>query len=178
MLTTPAGSDSPYPWLDGSSPAPFHVHDTYALYDCRFVDFRPRRSRISKHTHAVPLSFLASITSRHLSLGSLFGSSRRALGDHAHKHVRRHVRAHMLLASHPVQRAAADQAARTLGGKYVSAHVRVGDGALNWLARENVRWIWYALVMAALDASLGDAHAFERRLLGDVLGPPPDMEGD
>jgi hypothetical protein len=185
MLAASAVSDTLYPWLDGSPPAPFHIHSTYALadaeralYDFRFVDFRPRRSHISKYTHAVPLSFLASITSRHLALGSLFGSSRLALRDPAHKNVRRQVRAHMLLTSHPVLRAAADQAARALGGTYVAAHVRVGDGAFKWHARENVRRIWYALVMAALDASLEDAHALERRLLGDVHGPPPDMEED
>jgi hypothetical protein len=154
------------------------AHAGHTLYNCRFVNFHPRRSHISKYTHVILLSLFASITSRHRALGNLFCSSHVALRDPMHKNVQRHVRTHMLLTSHSVLRNAANQASRALGRRYVAAHVHVGEGTFNWCALKNVRWIWYALVMATLDLLFEDAHALEKCLLEDTLGSLPAMGED
>ncbi|KAI0320854.1 hypothetical protein OF83DRAFT_475607 [Amylostereum chailletii] len=170
-----------YPWLDGSI-AGFE-NDTWrfedkAMYEFRFVD-ADKPTLLSRYASAVPISTLAAEDARHIQLGTLFGSSRIHLKDPQHLAIRKSVRENMAL-SNPILNQAAQAAKHVLGGTYVGAHVRLGDGHFVTAASNHVRVAWYKMVMRVLGIGIDEAYGLERRFdsnkdAGFIEGRPPEI---
>ena len=171
-------------------------------YEYQFVDTPAREREGDKYLHTIPIDTFVAAPQRLIQLGTLFGSSRLRLRKAENRRVRGEVRRHMVLANAALT-LAAEKIEEALGGTYVSAHVRVGDGHFQNGARANVRLVWWKLMRDVLGLDVEMASWLERRVLSemsqamgtdgddrdhdadedemdvdDVLGPPeipPDM---
>ncbi|KZT12308.1 uncharacterized protein LAESUDRAFT_175031 [Laetiporus sulphureus 93-53] len=151
-------------------------NDTFALKDLsrnqyRFQDFTTAPGTMSlKYLESVQISSLAARPERLLFLGTLFGSSRLHLRDPANYRLRKRIRENMAF-TNPLLTQAAESISAALGGQYLGAHVRVGDGPFLENAGENVRLIWWRLVHSILGFSMRDTLALEKGLLFDQSDP-------
>ncbi|GBE81619.1 hypothetical protein SCP_0313480 [Sparassis crispa] len=129
------------------------ANDTFALRDTNrtdysFQDFTTFKSTLGrKYQHALHLSTLAHRPERLLQLGTLFGSSRLHLRDRGNVRVRSDVRKTMAFAN-PHLMAVADAIRDKLGGTYLGAHVRLGDGFFLDRGEASVRLVWWKLLYA------------------------------
>ncbi|EIW85243.1 hypothetical protein CONPUDRAFT_49190, partial [Coniophora puteana RWD-64-598 SS2] len=115
-------------------------------YDFRFVDYSNDRHLASgKYHQSVEISGLQGASQRLIRLGSLFGSSRVHLRSKQNAMLRRDVRKSMAFAS-PALIKTADLIRDQLGGVFLGAHVRVGDGRFLQDAEETTRQIWWRLL--------------------------------
>ncbi|OBZ71038.1 hypothetical protein A0H81_09269 [Grifola frondosa] len=162
-------------------------NDTYALKDCdrnhyMFQDFKSYSSPPSrKYLQSVHLSTLAQRPERLIQLGTLFGSSRLHLRNAQNTLVRKHVRQNMAF-TNPYLLRTATTIRDALGGLYLGAHIRLGDGLFQENARANVRLTWWKLLHFALKFSKADTLALEQRLFShDVsaeFSSPPHIALD
>jgi len=73
----------------------------------------------------------------------------------------------------------AKAASTLLGGQYLGAHVRIGDGKFKAFGSPNVRKVWYKLLTRALRYDLMDASALEQSFAGaDAIAEPPVLTPD
>ncbi|KAG9309079.1 hypothetical protein JVU11DRAFT_10961 [Chiua virens] len=73
---------------------------------------------------------------------------------------------------------AAERIGEVLGGTYVAAHVRVGDGRFQKGARRNVRVVWWKLVRDVLGVDVQTALELERRVLPQAVTVDADAQDD
>ena len=176
-----------YPWLENPPPDA----DTLRLrdqteYDFRFVDYTPAPDARPhpRYRIAYPIATLAASDAQLIQLGTLFGSARLHLSDHAHRAARTAIRESMAFTNPYLRRASLAAAHALLGGPdaFLAAHVRLANGPFVMVQAQTVRVAWYRLVGRALrgaNASAGDSaevHALERQLVpaNARLPPPPD----
>jgi hypothetical protein len=169
-----------YPWLENPPPDTLTLRDQTA-YDFRFVDYTPAPDAPPhpRYRLAYPISTLAASNAQLIQLGTLFGSARLRLTSHAHRATRTTIRERMAFAN-PYLRRASLAAAHALGGTdaFLAAHVRLANGPFVSVQAQTVRAAWYRLVACAANASVGEVHALERRLVPANAGltPPPGIE--
>ncbi|EMD39437.1 hypothetical protein CERSUDRAFT_111744 [Gelatoporia subvermispora B] len=158
------------------------ANETYALRDLDrndfgFQDFVPRaKPTARKYREYIYIPILAERPERLLQLGTLFGSARLHLRNRENAELRKRVRQAMAFANAPLL-TAADTIRSALGGAYLAAHVRVGDGLFEENGAETVRRVWWKL-LRALGHADGEILALERTLLADALDGAdwdPDM---
>lgn len=153
-----------------------------APYEYQFVDTSAPVREGDKYLGAIAIDMLVAAPQRLIQLGTLFGSSRLRLRKAENRRVRGEVRRHMVLGN-TVLTLAAERIGEALGGTYVGAHVRVGDGRFQKGARENVRLVWWKLVRDILGVEMEMALGLERRVMDEVVArggdeDPPEMPPD
>lgn len=163
-----------------------HIPDAETLmlrdttpYHYRFLDTLADASPVSdKYMESIYLPMLAQSTKRLVHLGTLFGSSRLRLKNPDNIAIRGKIRRSMSFANPDLVRVA-DTIAESLGGQYLGAHVRLGDGRFKANRDINVRLIWWKLVHDVLGFSLGDTVDLERTWnVHDAQTGPPNMIAD
>ncbi|KAG2130243.1 hypothetical protein DEU56DRAFT_902726 [Suillus clintonianus] len=151
-------------------------------YDFRFLDTLDDVSPIrDKYLRSIYIPALAQAPERLLQIGTLFGSSRLKLRGAASKTVRRDVRRGMAFTNSDLSRVA-DTIHEALGGVYIGAHLRVGDGQFEELGALNARLVWWKLVHLVCGLDLEETLALEQQInpfaIDEDLDPPllhPDM---
>ncbi|KAF8435832.1 hypothetical protein L210DRAFT_3550755 [Boletus edulis BED1] len=152
------------------------LHDTEP-YQYQFVDTPAPVREGDKYLHTIHVDTLAAAPQRLIQLGTLFGSSRLRLRKTENRRVRGERRRHMVFANAALTFAAA-QIRGTLGGTYVGAHVRVGDGRFQKGTRESVRVIWWKLVWDVLGVNTQMAFELEKRISSKIGADGEDEDGD
>ena len=132
-------------------------------YEYQFVDTPAPVRQGDKYLQTIPIDTLAAAPQRLIQLGTLFGSSRLRLRQAENRRARGETRRHMLFANAALT-LAAERIGGVLGGTYVGAHVRVGDGRFQKGARANVRVIWWKLVRNVLGLDTQTVLGLERRV--------------
>ncbi|KIJ58088.1 hypothetical protein HYDPIDRAFT_120023, partial [Hydnomerulius pinastri MD-312] len=145
-------------------------------YDFRFLDsvndISPSRH---KYLQSVYISDLAASQKRLLQIGTLFGSSRLRLKQEENKRIRRDIRRSMAFANIDLIRAA-NSICDALGGVYLGAHIRVGDGHFRRDGRDNARLIWWKLVQVVLGTDVQTALALEKEVLQRITEDDEEMD--
>ncbi|KAI0723633.1 hypothetical protein C8Q72DRAFT_895875 [Fomitopsis betulina] len=137
-----------------------------------FLDFKPNSNLgvtalSRKYTESIQISALAQRQEKLLFFGTLMGSSRLHLRDAGNYQLRARIREKMAL-TNPLLTALAEDVRAVLGGQYIGAHVRLGDGLFRENGAENVRLTWWKLVHEVLGFSVQDTLALERTLVLDA----------
>ncbi|KAI0931001.1 hypothetical protein AcV7_005030 [Taiwanofungus camphoratus] len=141
--------------------------DTFSLKDAgrnhfSFQDFTSISHSLSrKYLEPLHISFLAGRRERFIQLGTLFGSSRLHLRNPKNILVRKQIRQSMAFAN-PHLMKLADNIRDALGGDYLGAHIRLGDGLFLESGPANVRLVWWKLLHTSLGFSLKDILALEK----------------
>ncbi|KAI0645975.1 hypothetical protein C8Q79DRAFT_967237 [Trametes meyenii] len=133
-----------------------------------------------KFLKSVSMDELAQRPERLIQLGTLFGSSRLYLRSSTNREIRRRVRERMTFTS-PYLVDAAEGIRTTLGGSYLGAHLRIGDGIFEWNAPENVRIVWWKLLRDVMGFSDEGILSIERkRFPNDPASAPapPTLQHD
>ncbi|KAJ7287763.1 hypothetical protein C8J57DRAFT_1167972 [Mycena rebaudengoi] len=137
------------------------LRDT-APYHYRFLDtFADTSPLTDKYTECIYIPELARHPHRLLQIGTLFGSSRLRLKDRNNRLIRTQVRQSMEFSS-PQLVDAADAIERSLGGHYLAAHVRIGDGVFRINAERNLRQVWWQLVHEFLQFNISETLEYEQ----------------
>ncbi|KAH0825978.1 hypothetical protein J3R83DRAFT_7573 [Lanmaoa asiatica] len=136
-------------------------------YQYQFVDTPAPVREGDKYTRTISIDTLAAAPQRLIQLGTLFGSSRLRLRQAENRRLRGEVRRHMVFANEASTLAAA-KIGEVLGGTYVGAHVRVGDGRFQEGAQMNVRLVWWKLVRDVLGLDTQTALGLERDILSSM----------
>jgi len=150
------------------------------LYQYRFVDSTSVSHANLKYTQLVHIPTLALSSKRLLQIGTLFGSSRLRLRRAENVRIREGIRRSMAF-TEPTLVNAADAIARALGGAYLGAHIRIGDGSFKSNRDANARLVWWKLVHKVLNLSVEDTLDLEKRLRGNrssMFSRPPQIEDD
>ncbi|EPS94669.1 hypothetical protein FOMPIDRAFT_1079469, partial [Fomitopsis schrenkii] len=137
-----------------------------------FLDFTPSSNLgvtalSRKYLESIQISALARRQEKLLFFGTLMGSSRLHLRDAGNYQLRARIREKMAL-TNPLLTALAEDVRAALGGQYLGAHVRLGDGLFRENGAENVRLTWWKLVHEVLGFSVQDTLALERTLVLDA----------
>ncbi|KAI0762146.1 hypothetical protein BD413DRAFT_616634 [Trametes elegans] len=157
-------------------------HDVFYLKDSArneyaFQDFSYYIPPSRKFLQTIHIASLAERPERLIQLGTLFGSSRLHLRSPANYALRKHVRERMAFTNPHLVRAA-DAIRTALGGAYLGAHLRVGDGVFEWNAPENMRRAWWKLLLA-LGLPKNELLALEDALFPeDAELAPPELTPD
>ncbi|KAF8551105.1 hypothetical protein OG21DRAFT_1445693 [Imleria badia] len=146
-------------------------------YEYQFVDTSAPVREGDKYLHIISIDTLAAAPQRLIQLGTLFGSSRLRLQKADNRRVRGETRRHMVFANAALT-LAAERIGKVLGGTYVGAHVRVGDGRFQKGARANVRVVWWKLVREVLGVETETALGLERRILSRIGRVMATDDGD
>lgn len=138
--------------------------DIYTLRDLtayhhRFIDTTHNSS--SKYNESIYIPDLAQYPHRLLEIGTLFGSSRLGLRDTGNRMLRTRVRRCMDF-SDPQLVNTADAIAKAIGGRYLGAHVRLGDGPFKSNGQVVLRQVWWKLVHEILQFNLSEASHLEQ----------------
>ncbi|KAH7928307.1 hypothetical protein BV22DRAFT_1192871 [Leucogyrophana mollusca] len=168
----------------GIAPSATHTLFDTGPYHFRFHD-SPFPSPNPKYIDSISIPDLALSPAPLLQLGTLFGSSRLHLKLPANKAIRRSIRRSMAF-DNPDLNHAARVVHDLLGGTYLGAHLRLGDGRFRDGAAANARVVWWKLVHRILGIAIEDTMALERTLrvfhrgndTEDDLDPPiiyPDL---
>ncbi|KAF7968725.1 hypothetical protein HWV62_29593 [Athelia sp. TMB] len=174
--TCPAGNFStawPHDSLNISESETLTLRDD-GPYDFRFVDApAPASQRYAQDIHILTLR---AEEARLIQIGTLFGSARLRLTQPQNLALRTAVRRSMAF-THPGLTAATREIARTLGGegRFLGAHVRVGDAHFAADAQANARGVWWRLVHQTLGFPMEKALELERSTMGNntqELDPP------
>ncbi|KAG8219198.1 hypothetical protein J3R82DRAFT_9 [Butyriboletus roseoflavus] len=155
-------------WLGVRHNETLHLPDTEP-YEYQFVDTPAPAREGDKYLHTIPIDTLAAAPQRLIQLGTLFGSSRLRLRKEENRRIRGEVRRHMVFAN-AVLTLAAERIGEVLGGTYVGAHVRVGDGRFQKGARANVRLVWWKLIRDVLELDMQTALGLEKSVLSRMGG--------
>lgn len=163
----------------------FYLRDT-ARNHYGFVDFAQSSTLLSrKYLEFLYIPSLESRSERLLFLGTLFGSSRLHLRKPGNYSFRKRIRQSMTF-TNPALTAVADAIRVALGGQYLAAHIRLGDGLFLENAHGNVRLAWWKLVHGSLGLAVENVLALERAFyfgdtepnLEDVVLAPPRIPAD
>ena len=151
-----------------------HSNETLFLpdtepYQYQFVDTPAPVREGDKYLHTIAIDTLAVAPQRLIQLGTLFGSSRLRLRQAVNRRVRGETRRHMVFANAALK-LAAERIGKVLGGTYVGAHVRVGDGRFQKGARKNARVVWWKLVRDVLGLDIETALGLERHVWSSMDG--------
>ena len=162
-------------------------HDVLTLrdtnpYDYRFLDnimdVSPSKD---KYVETIYIPSLLHSSERLIQLGTLFGSSRLRLKMSESLRIRRDVRKSMAF-SNPLLMDMADSIRDALGGIYLGAHVRVGDGHFKAEGQANARLEWWRLVHEVLgygsDETLKLERSIRRSRSLDLELRPPSLSVD
>jgi hypothetical protein len=142
-------------------------------YDFRFLDNVADVSPSdSKYVETIYIPTLMHSQQRLIQVGTLFGSSRLRLKLPESLRIRRDIRKSMTF-SNPLLLAMADSIRDSLGGIYLGAHIRVGDGHFKVNGQNNSRLEWWRLVHEILRYGSDETLMLERS-----IRPPgsPDVE--
>jgi GDP-fucose protein O-fucosyltransferase len=163
------------------------INDTLTLRDAnpyhyRFLDnimdVSPSKD---KYTESIYIPSLLNSSERLIQLGTLFGSSRLRLKMPESLCIRRDVRKSMTF-SNPLLLDTADSIRDALGGVYLGAHVRVGDGHFKAEGQTNARLEWWRLVHEILgyesDETLKLEHNIRLPRTLNVKLQPPSLSVD
>ncbi|KAH8115787.1 hypothetical protein DFH11DRAFT_1688417 [Phellopilus nigrolimitatus] len=143
-------------------------------YQFRFVDADPLDMPGSRFEDTVSMSLLSQLPHRLIQVGSLFGSSRLRLRRHRNMDIRKEVRQSMVFTNEILLDLA--QTIKTkMGGEYVAAHIRLGDGHFERNAERNVRLIWWKLVRELLGIHEDVALDLELKLTNSSTLSPPTL---
>lgn len=139
-------------------------------YDYRFLDTAADDAKTSniRYLQSIDIPTLALSDARLIQIGTLFGSSRLRLRDPDNINIRREIRGSMAFYNDALS-GPADAIHEALGGAYLGAHIRVGDGHFQADGEKNTRLIWWKLVSQVLKIQIADALALERSLSLDPL---------
>ena len=154
-------------------------------YEFQYVDTPAPVRGGDKYLHTISIDTLSAEPQRLIHIGTLFGSSRLRLRKAENRRVRGETRRRMVFAN-TAMTLATKRIGEVLGGTYVGAHVRVGDGRFQERARANVRAVWWKLVRDILGLDTQTTFELERRVLSrmggaivmDHQGEDKDGEGD
>lgn len=154
----------------------FSVKD-HTAYQFRFVDADPLDMPSSRFQEVISIALLEQLPHRLLQLGTLFGSSRLRLREQENIHFRTDVREAMVF-SNPILLRLADSIKAKLGGAYLAAHIRVGDGQFERKAKKNVRLSFWRLLHDELDLSESAILELESRITNSSVSSPPPLLHD
>jgi hypothetical protein len=168
--------------LSISSNQTYYLKDTspyqYRFYDSS-SDTQPLKSSYTTRIDIIPT--LIQIPHKLLHFGSLFGTTRLRLSIPSNISVRTAVRRQMAL---PPPHAAGDTSSAGilnqtlssilthLGGPhtYLAAHLRLGDGSFTHQSFNNIRLVWYNLIVLGLGFSVEEAEDLEGIVMGWAKG--------
>lgn len=154
-----------------------------APYDFRFLDTLDDVSPLQdKYQYPVYIPSLARVPEKLLQIGTLFGSSRLRLRQAESKSIRRDVRRGMAFMNSDLSHVT-DTICEALGGVYLGAHLRIGDGQFKERRADSARIIWWKLVHHVFGLDLEETMKLEQQLIADdhfdeELDPPlirPDL---
>lgn len=153
-------------FAQGNARRDFPDEDSWTLDDASAYDFRffdtplvrmdahelnaVARSKKFANSTVVLISSLSERNESLLQLGTLFGSSRLWLHEPEHILLRRRIREGMVFKNFNLDYVAHD-ISRKLGGQWLGAHVRLGDGAFADKAEHNARAVFWRLVDATAE---------------------------
>ncbi|KAJ7497060.1 hypothetical protein FB451DRAFT_1209918 [Mycena latifolia] len=145
-------------------------------YHYRFMDTIVDTSSLKhKYTESVYIPDLALYPHRLLEMGTLFGSSRLRLRAQSNRRIRTQVRQCMEFSS-PQLVETADAIAMAMGGPYLGAHVRLGDGSFRENGENNLRQVWWKLVHEVLGFNISETLHFERTFrVSSLIEPVPSL---
>jgi len=145
-------------------------------YEYQFVDTPAPAREGAKYAQMISIDTLAAAPERLIQVGTLFGSSRLRLRKVENRRLRGEVRRRMVIGyGNAALTVAAERIGEAIGGLYVAAHVRVGDGRFHKAARANVRVVWWRLVRDVVRLDTQTAQELEGRVLQGISGV---MEND
>lgn len=124
-------------------------------YDFRFLD-TASDNKNPRYLHSLYIPDLGASPARLLQVGTLFGSSRLRLRQANSLRLRETIRSNMAFKNAHLDRVA-DAIHAALGGKYLGAHIRVGDQQFKRDNRAIVRRILEKLVYKAMQLAERDA---------------------
>ncbi|KAJ7124975.1 hypothetical protein C8R44DRAFT_668907 [Mycena epipterygia] len=131
-------------------------------YQYRFLDTIGDKSPVQhKYTESIYIPDFAQYPHRLIELGTLFGSSRLRLRDRNNRQIRTRVRQCMGFSS-PRLVEIVDAIQMAMGGPYLGAHVRLGDGSFKANGEANLRQVWWKLVHEILQFNVSETLHFER----------------
>lgn len=154
----------------------FSVKDK-SLYHFRFVDADPLDMPSPRFNESVSISVLGQLPHRLIQLGTLFGSSRLRLRRHRDMDIRKEVRESMVF-SNDILTQIANSIQLSMGGTYVAAHVRIGDGKFLDRGSKNARIIWWKLVHDTMGLSEDETLRLESKLTNTTGNQPPNRKTD
>jgi hypothetical protein len=151
-------------------------------YDYRFLDkVQDVSPSKDKYLETLYIPTLLDSPKRLIQIGTLFGSSRLRLKLPESLRIRRDIRKSMTF-SNPLLLDSADSIRDALGGTYLGAHVRVGDGHFKADGQTNARLVWWRLVHEVLrygsDETLKLERSIRRPGLLDFELRPPSLSVD
>lgn len=122
-------------------------------YQFRFLDSKTDVSlKPDRYAQVFHFSDLAIVNTRLLQLGTLFGTSRLRLRDPVNLAYQRVVRQTMIFTNQNLSQVA-DSITRSLGGRFLAAHIRLGDGYFKADADQTIKSIWWSLILDVLGFS-------------------------
>ncbi|KAI5119754.1 hypothetical protein M0805_004086 [Coniferiporia weirii] len=149
----------------------FLIKDTDP-YQFRFVDADPLDMPGPRYNDVISMSLLLQVPHRLIQVGTLFGSSRLRLRNKHNISLRREIRQSMVF-TNDILDDLANTVKSKLGGEYVAAHIRLGDGHFEKKGERNVRLIWWRLVHEVLGVRKDVALDLEYHLTNlSTLAPP------
>ena len=151
-------------------------------YDYRFLDnITDGSPSNSKYLETLYIPTLLHSRERLIQIGTLFGSSRLHLKLPESRRIRRDIRKSMTF-SNPLLLDTANAIRDALGGVYLGAHVRVGDGHFKADGQTNARLVWWRLMYEVLRYESDDILKLERSIRppgpADVELRPPRLSVD
>ncbi|KAJ7502840.1 hypothetical protein B0H11DRAFT_606041 [Mycena galericulata] len=130
----------------------------YRFVDTPISDISPLKQKYAENIY---IPEFARYPHRLIELGTLFGSSRLRLRDHNNRRIRTKIRQSMEFSS-PQLVETANDIEMALGGPYLGAHVRLGDGSFRANSETTLRQVWWKLVHDILQFNVAEALHFER----------------
>ena len=154
----------------------FNVKDR-TLYHYRYVDADPFDMPSPRFNESLSISLLGQVPHRLLQLGTLFGSSRLRLRRQRNMDIRKEVRESMVF-TNTILADIAGSIRASMGGTYVAAHVRIGDGHFLGRSSKNARVIWWRLVHDTMGLSEDETLKLESKLTNTSVLRPPSRKVD
>jgi hypothetical protein len=143
-------------------------------YHYRFLDsINDTSPSQHKYLESIYIPLLSHSPFRLIQVGTLFGSSRLRLKRPESISIRTEIRRSMTF-SNPLLVEPANAIAQALGGIYLGAHIRIGDGKFYHRSHHNARVIWWKLIHVFLNFTVEDALMLEQGTdLYHADGPHP-----
>lgn len=159
-----------------------NTNDTFvlkdnSLYQHRFADADPLDMPGARFNDVVSLSLLSRVPQRHIQLGTVFGSSRLRLRRKHSIEIRQRVRESMVFTNEELLNLARSIRLK-IGGDYVSVHIRLGDGAFERAAKQNIRLIWWKLLRSGLGLGENATLSLEALITKKSTNSPPHIPED
>ncbi|PAV20576.1 hypothetical protein PNOK_0320300 [Pyrrhoderma noxium] len=162
-------------WLHDALGIP--ENDTFFIkdkgpYDYRYVDADPLDMPGVRFKKVISMALLSQLPHRLIHVGTLFASNRLRLRRPQNLIFRKEVRQSMAFANN-ILNDLSDSIGTKMGGKYVSVHIRIGDGNFERKSEKNVRLIWWKLMTEVLDLDELTVQKIENDVTGLTYSSPP-----